>query len=194
MIIGLTGLYCAGKNYIASLLEKRGFLVLDVDKLGHTVIESKKQIITEYFGSEILKKDGTVDRKLLGKKVFGNKSMMEELEKIIHPEVNRITNEWIAGHRHENCVLNAAVLHKSDAFNQLNIIILVCAPFFTRLLRARKRDKLTWKALIRRFMSQKRFLAQYSAKNADICKVKNSGIEKSNLDIQINSILSKLGL
>ena len=194
MIIGLTGLYCAGKNHVASLLEKRGLLVLDLDKLGHTAIESKKQIIAERFGNEILKNNGTVDRNLLGRKVFGNKSKMEELEEIVHPEVNRMTNEWIDGHRYENCVLNAAVLHKSDAFNQLNLIILVYASFFTRLLRARKRDKLSWKSIIRRFISQKRFSVQYSSKNADICRVKNPGIEKSKLDMQINSILTKFGL
>ena len=194
MIIGLTGLYCAGKNYVASILEKRGLLVLDLDKLGHSVIESKKQLITERFGNEILKNDGTVDRYLLGTKVFGNKIMMEELQKIVHPEVNRMTNEWIAEHQYENCVLNAAVLHKSDVFNQLSLIILVCAPFLTRLLRAKKRDKLPWKALIRRFMSQKRFSSQYLSKNADTCKVKNPGIEKSKLELQINSILVKFGL
>jgi dephospho-CoA kinase len=38
MIIGLTGTYCAGKNYIAGFFLKKGIPVLDVDKLCHSVI------------------------------------------------------------------------------------------------------------------------------------------------------------
>jgi dephospho-CoA kinase len=44
MIIGLTGKYCAGKNYIAVLLEARGLPVLDVDKLGYQTLEIRDHL------------------------------------------------------------------------------------------------------------------------------------------------------
>jgi len=37
-IIGLTGGYCAGKNEVARILEKYGWEVADVDKLGHAAL------------------------------------------------------------------------------------------------------------------------------------------------------------
>jgi dephospho-CoA kinase len=70
MILGLTGLYCSGKNHVAALLERRGLPVLDVDKLGHIAIENKKADICARFGDDILNPDGSVNRRLLGEKVF----------------------------------------------------------------------------------------------------------------------------
>jgi dephospho-CoA kinase len=203
MLIGLTGKYCAGKNHVAAILEKRGFTILDVDKLGHTVIENKKTDIFTRFGKDIQNQDGSVNRRRLGEKVFGRKSELSALEAIVHPEANRLTVEWIAAHNGKNCVINAALLHKSAVFGQLNGVIMVSAPLLTRLIRAKRRDKLPWTGLFRRFSTQKQFIAQYLAGNADIYKVKNPGIGKSGflpnsrlvirLEHRIDAILSKLG-
>ena len=203
MKIGVTGTYCSGKNYIAALLEKRGFLVLDLDALGHSAIETKKTAIFARFTDELKKPDGSVDRRMLGKMVFGKDSEISALEAIVHPEVNRLTGEWINAHSQKDCAIHAALLHKSAFYNQLDCIIIVQASIFTRLMRAKQRDRLSWLEIIRRFKSQKRFSTQYLSKNADIYKVKNSGIGKSlglaaifkktaKLDNQINTILSKV--
>jgi len=192
MIIGLTGMYCSGKNHVAALLEKRGLPVLDVDKLGHVAIENKKAAIFARFGDGVKNQDGTVNRHLLGEWVFGKEDELAALEAIVHPEANRLTLEWIAD-QNGTCVINAALLHKSAIFNQLGRIILVSAPFPVRLIRAKRRDKLPWAVLLRRFSSQKQFPAQYLAKNADIYKVKNPGTNRIGLERQIDTILSKLG-
>ena len=206
MILGLTGTYCAGKNYIAGFLEKKGLPVLDVDKFGHTAIETEKKAILGRFGSDILKPDGTIDRKLLGGKVFGNPAELAALEAIIHPAVNKGTDAWIAGMQGKPCVINAALLHRSSAFSNLDAIILVQASFLTRLFRAKKRDHLSWPELFRRLRSQKEFLSQYFSGKTDIYKVENpgyfgskflcpggKGIHKKPED-RINEILSFLGI
>jgi len=203
MLIGLTGMYCAGKNHVAAILEKRGFIILDVDKLGHTAIENKKADIVARFGKDIQNQDGSVNRRRLGKKVFGAKNELSALEAIVHPEANRLTLEWIAARNGQKCVINAALLHKSAVFGQLDGIMVVNAPALVRLIRAKRRDKLPWVSLFRRFLSQKQFSAQYLAENADIYKVENPGIGKSGflpssrrakrLEYRIDAILSKLG-
>ena len=204
MLIGLTGLYCSGKNHVASLLENRGLPVLDVDKLGYITIENKKADICARFGEDIIKANGSVDRQLLGRKVFGKKDELTALEAIIHPEANRLTAEWIAAHSGP-CVINAALLHKSVVFGELDGVIVVSAPWLTRLIRAKRRDKLPWATLLRRFSSQKQFTAQYLAGNADIYKVKNPGIGTpgsllnsvqagTKLERRIDAILIKAGL
>jgi len=203
MLIGLTGMYCAGKNHVAALLEQRGCAVLDVDKLGHTAIETKKADIITRFGKDIQNQDGSVNRRRLGERVFGRQNDLSALEAIVHPEANRLTLEWIAAHNGQKCVINAALLHKSAVFDQLDCVIVVGAPLLVRLIRARRRDKLPWTALFRRFLSQKQFTAQYLAKNADIYKVENPGIGESGflpssrrikkLEYRIDVILSKLG-
>jgi dephospho-CoA kinase len=192
MLIGLTGMYCSGKNYVAALLEKRGLPVLDVDKLGHIAIENKKAEITARFGGDILNRDGTINRRLLGAKVFGKEDELAALQDIVHPEANRLTLEWIAGQNGNDCVINAALLHKSVIFEKLDGIILVSAPWLVRLIRAKRRDRLPWRVLIRRFSSQKNFVIEYSAGNADIYRVENPG--SGRLEKRLDEILAKLGL
>jgi dephospho-CoA kinase len=178
MIIGLTGKYCVGKNLVASILEARGLPVIDVDKLGYQVLETEKETIFAQFGSDLKNADGSVNKRLLGQRTFGNPEKLASLEAIIHPPVNRLIDEWVKK-SDRACVINAALLHRAAIFSQLDRIILVTAPFLTCLLRAKRRDKLTWTEILRRFASQKEFNSQYLAKNAEIYKVENLGLSGS---------------
>ena len=179
MLIGLTGTYCAGKNHVASLLEARGLPVLDVDKLGYKVLEMEKETIFTQFGKDLRMADGSLNRRLLGQRVFGKPEKLAALEAIVHPAANRLTNEWVADRGRAGdraCVINAALLHRSTVFDHLDRIILVTASFFTRLIRAKRRDRLSWAEILKRFASQKDFNSQYLSLNAEIYKVENPGL------------------
>jgi dephospho-CoA kinase len=200
-LIGLTGTYCAGKNYVGALLEERGLPVLDVDKLGHRAIETEREAILERFGEEILGPGGAIDRRRLGAKVFGDSAGLEALQNIVHPAANRMTDAWIAEQGGKPCVINAALLHKSSAFPRLSHIILVQAPALTRLLRARKRDGLPLGQLLTRFRSQKQFIAQYFAGKDDIYVIENRGYfglrsarNGKRMETKINDIFSRMGM
>ncbi|MDR2160258.1 MAG: dephospho-CoA kinase [Treponema sp.] len=196
-IIGLTGPCCAGKNHVARLLERRGLSVLDLDQLGHRAIDEERQAILDRFGPSVLDGKGTVDRRRLGERVFGRPEELRALEAIVHPAVDRMAGEWM-GSRKGPWVLNAAVLHKSSYFGRLDCLILVEAPLLTRLLRARKRDRLSWISLIKRFASQRNFASQYLLLNADIYKVENRGFrvphDQGRLEARIDEILSGEGI
>jgi len=179
MIIGLTGVYCAGKNYAAAIFEKHGLPVLDVDKLGHQVLETEKKTIFAQFGQDLQKPDGSLDRRLLGKLVYGKPEKLAELENIVHPKVNSLTDEWTEANK--TCVINAALLFKSPVFKKLDKIIIVTAPFLTRLVRARRRDRLPWGQILKRFAAQTDFNTQYLSINAEIYKVENPGLCKPGL-------------
>jgi dephospho-CoA kinase len=194
MIIGLTGPYCAGKNFIAALLEARGLETLDVDKLGHQAIEQCRQAILARFGPGILGDDGRIDRRALGTLAFAAPLELAALEAIVHPQANRLTDAWIAARGDRPVVINAALLHRSSAFDRLDCVIQVRAPFLTRLLRARRRDRLPWKALFKRFDSQKHFFTQYFGKNADIYTIDNGGISAGPVVRQLDAILHTIGL
>jgi len=206
MVIGLTGLYCAGKNYIGALLEKRGIPVLDADRLGHEVIDSETESIISQFGQTILDSSGKINRQLLGKLVFNRPGAMAVLESLVHPGVNRLTEEWIAKCNESReagiCVLNAAVLHKSSVFSQLSAIIEVKAPFFIRFFRAIGRDKRPLGEILNRFKAQKGFpgyknqqpSTQLFFPCADIYTIRNSGFSGSQriLEKRIQAILEGL--
>jgi hypothetical protein len=83
----------------------------------------------------------------------------------------------------------------------LSGVILVQAPVLTRLLRARKRDRLPLGQLLRRFKSQAEFGSQYLAKKADIYIIENRGyfgfcasLYRRRIENQLNEILSRVGM
>jgi len=192
MLIGLTGKYCAGKNFAASIFEARGLPVLDVDKLGYQILDTEKESIFAQFGADLQRPDGSLDRRLLGQRVFGQPEKLAALEKIVHPPVNRLTDDWIAAQT-APCVINAALLHRSSAFQRLDRVILVTAPLFTRLLRAKRRDRLPWREIFKRFASQRNFNSQYLQIKAEIYRVENPGLfdcnSRQKLERRIERIL-----
>lgn len=176
LLIGLTGPYCAGKNYVAQILEKRGLLVLDVDRLGHQALEQEKERILHTFGPSVLDERGKLNRKELGRIVFGDPEKLRALEAIVHPRANELTLEWIEQHRDRPLVINAALLHRSIVFDKLAFIILVTAPWPVRLLRGIRRDHLSVPQAFLRIWQQRTFFTQYKNKNTDIYVVPNPGI------------------
>ena len=192
MIIGLTGTYCSGKNHVSALLEKRGFPSLDVDKLGYEALELEKEAVFTRFGGDLRKADGSIDRRALGQRVFGRAEELAALEAIVHPPVNRMVDDWIkTTPSPTGCyVVNAALLHRAEVFHRLGCIILVSAPLITRLFRAKRRDRLPWKAIFKRFSSQKNFYSQYLSINAEIYRIENPVFAKP--ENRINEIIEKI--
>jgi len=213
MVIGLTGACCAGKNQVAALLEARGIPALDLDKVGHEVLETEKAALTARFGEDILGPGGRVDRKRLGEKVFGEarRGELAALEAIVHPAVDRAAARWVAERGGRACVVHAALLHRAAIFSALDALIVVEAPFLTRLLRARRRDRLPWGVILRRWGSQRSFTAQYFSRGVDTYRVRNGGFfalpgagasgagpggppRGGTLERQIDEILSQVGV
>lgn len=200
-LIGLTGQYCAGKNYVAGLLEARGIPVLDVDKLGHQALEEEKEAILSRFGADILTPDGKINRRLLGSRVFADPQALKDLEAIVHPRANQLTKTWIAGRTEPVLAINAALLHRSAVFSRLSCIIIVQAGLITRLIRAKQRDRLPFRTLLQRFNSQNQFTTQYFHENADTYVVKNRGVtgicarwHRYHLERRLDAILRREGI
>lgn len=197
LLLGLTGLYCAGKNFVGKIFEENGFAVLDLDKLGHIALENRRNIIVKRFGNDFLKPDGTVDRRALGAYVFSKPDKLAALGEIVHPEVNSLTLEWMKVHQDVHCVINAALLHKSCVFAMLDSVIFVRAPYIIRMIRAKRRDRLSWREIRQRFSSQQ-FDIYCSVKNFDIYYIDNWGfgffarLNRGNLVKKINRLVRQL--
>ena len=198
MILAVTGSMAAGKNYVSSLLEKRGFLAFDADKLVHKAIEEVKNQILEAFSKiatekeiQIQNPDGTINRKNLGIILFSDKNLLAKQESIIHPKINEILNRYIDENPDKNIVLNATVLYKTPVVNRCDAIIFVKAPIITRFFRAKRRDNLPSKEIFKRFASQFKIFAKYKFLKTDIYSIWNIG--KSNkLEKKLDKILKSI--
>ncbi|XP_068585463.1 bifunctional coenzyme A synthase isoform X2 [Cebidichthys violaceus] len=118
-VIGLTGGSGSGKSSIARQLEALGAVRIDCDKLGHEVYqpgaEAHRRVLEE-FGSDLLNEDKTINRRALGRKVFGNQEQLKALTDIVWPEIALLVENRISQAREEGkqvCVLDAAVLQEA---------------------------------------------------------------------------------
>jgi len=87
-VIGLTGGIGSGKSTVASFLAGLGATVIDVDRVWHEALAADSELrqqIVDAFGTEILTPDGEIDRRKLGKIVFGNDEALARLNSIMHP-------------------------------------------------------------------------------------------------------------
>ncbi|XP_070584981.1 bifunctional coenzyme A synthase-like [Erythrolamprus reginae] len=115
-IIGLTGGTGSGKTSVAKYLAQLGAFHLEMDTLGHNIYTPGGPVyqqVIKAFGPDILKEDGTINRQLLGAKVFGNQERMKQLNNIMWPVMAQMAKEKLeeAGKQgNAVCVLDAAVL------------------------------------------------------------------------------------
>ena len=171
----------AGKNAAAKLLEKRGWLCIDADALVHEAIESEADKIIRTFsqvakkrGIDIVRQDGSIDRRSLGKIVFSDTSLLAKQEAIVYPAIEKCAMQKIDSSEAKNIALNAAVLYKTPTLMRMcRAILYVEAPFWVRLLRAKKRDGEAIRAICKRFRAQRGLYRNYKQTGIPIVKVRN---------------------
>lgn len=91
-IIGITGGIATGKSTFCNLLSKLGFLVIDSDKIARDVVEIGSEglkNVVDYFGDDVLKEDGTLDRNSLGDLIFNDEKKRIALNNILHPLITK---------------------------------------------------------------------------------------------------------
>lgn len=90
-VLGLTGNIASGKSTIGlMLLEMGADVYIDADRVVHELYLPGQPLVAELagvFGTEIVDQAGGIDRKILGRMVFGNPLELRRLEQIVHPAV-----------------------------------------------------------------------------------------------------------
>jgi len=116
IIIGLTGGFGSGKSTVAGMLQELGARVIDADKVAHRLYQPGTPAFDETvraFGREIVGEEGEIDRKKLGRKVFGKPQALKRLNAILHPRISHQVKETLEGWRGEGvkvAVVEAALL------------------------------------------------------------------------------------
>ena len=162
--VGLTGGYATGKSFVAAALEHLGCFVLYADQLGHAVLEIGGEAYhptADFFGPGILRPDGSIDRKLLGNRVFASPELLAQLNSFVHPAVFRLEEqqlaEWRAGDPHGIAVVEAAILIETGRHSVFDRLILTTCSKETQILRGIKRDHLTEAEVLARLARQMPF-------------------------------------
>ncbi|MDR1626707.1 MAG: dephospho-CoA kinase [Spirochaetia bacterium] len=180
MVLGLCGKYCAGKSEAARILGGEGFRVIDVDALGHEVLEEQSGEVLAAFGRNILGAEGKIDRRKLGRIVFADSARLKKLEAIVHPRVAEKASALLKEARQsgEPTLIHAALLFAGGLDRLCDRIIIIQAPLLDRINRGLARDSLGIVAVFRRIWKQRSLIPQPSYLPADTVTVKNSGTRR----------------
>ncbi len=178
-VIAVVGKMASGKNYISSQLEKEGWASIDADLLVHQAIDQAQTQIIQTFQPyadqaeiSITKEDGKIDRRALGTILFAHPDLMARQEAIVYPIITKMIEDFIACH--EKIIINATVLFKTpEIMNKCQKILYVKAGLLKRFIRARKRDGLPFKQIIKRFYSQRHLYTEYKKSGIPLEIVKN---------------------
>jgi len=190
LLLGLAGKTGSGKNYVAALLEERGFRALDLDLVGHRALDSLAETIEQKLGPGLIR-DGKIDRKELGHRVFTSPEKLALLESLLYPRIEMETKKWISEEPETSAVIHAVNLHKTSLVKECDAVIWVKASALKRRKRVISRDKRPWNELKGRFRSQKGLNPKLFSSDAEIYSVRNSGNDAS-LNASLERILRRL--
>jgi len=88
-IIGLLGAPGAGKSTVAAEFARQGAGVIDADALARAAMQEQavRDQLVEWWGRGVLAADGSIDRRAVADRVFGDQDARRALEGLIHPRV-----------------------------------------------------------------------------------------------------------
>lgn len=180
LVLGITGGSGSGKSQVCKLLASMGAHILDADCIGHEVT-SRSDVLREIevaFGAEVIKPDGTLDRKKLGERVFSSREDLETLNIITHKKIYDEIEKRLMESGSDIVAIDAAVLKTTRLKDLCNFIIAVVAPISQRMQRIMQRDALSEQRALDRINSQPTD-AQY-AHGVDFVILNNGNVETLN--------------
>ena len=101
-IIGLTGGIGSGKSTVSSYLSTLGVPVFDADASSRAAVKKGSPCLAKivaFFGPECLLESGELNRPWVADKVFHNKEVLKQYEKIVQDQVWAEAQQFLAEHR-----------------------------------------------------------------------------------------------
>lgn len=148
MTFGITGGIACGKSAVTSILRKNGATIIDADEISRSLVEPGQPLlkkIVHRFGADILREDGSLNRRKLGALVWNDPKQREALGKIMHPFIRKatadafdkakLTSHWVG--------YDAALLIEGGEWKKYKPVVVVAASPETQLKRLMERNKLT---------------------------------------------------
>ena len=172
--VAVTGPFASGKSTLVRLLgELPGTQTASADEIVHHLLKNDRRTISrviERFGEDVRGPEG-VDRKALGRKVFGDADALRDLEEILHPLVQGETDRRIEASTAQVFVVEIPLLFETGRGEDFDYTVAVTVPEERRRAWAEERG-LDDAAL--RAIEVRQFSGEEKARHADLV-VQNDG-------------------
>lgn len=159
MIIGLTGGIASGKSSVSAYLTKKGFTIIDADKVAKDIMNPGSECLEKVisaFGIQYLLENGELNRRLLGQHVFADKPELEKLNSITKPFLLDSLQSLLQKPSNSGIVFLdcALLLDDPDYRNLVDKVVLVHISYEKQLDRLMKRNGYSEEEAINRIQSQ----------------------------------------
>ena len=178
MTVAVTGPFASGKSTLVRLLGELGAETVSSDGMVHDLLAGDEETIdrvVERFGTDVLGERG-VDRKALGRRVFGDPEALRDLEGILHPLVRRETMRRVEASEADLFVAEVPLLFEGDAGGEgFDHTVAVTVPEDRRRAWAEERgvDEATLAAIEARQLP-----GEEKARRADFVVPNDAGLDK----------------
>ena len=146
--IAITGKIASGKSTISKIIKKLGFPVFESDKEVNKLFREQavKIKIKELFFDKtdnLIKKDGSINKAILGDYVFFKEEELKILENLIHPLLNKEKQKFIDSNKNKKILFfDVPLLFEKRLFNEYDFIIYLHVKKKIQEERALKRKKM----------------------------------------------------
>jgi dephospho-CoA kinase len=141
--VGLTGGIASGKTTVANLFADLGAGLVDTDEVARDVValgEPGLTAVVAEFGPEILRTDGTLDRRALRSIVFRDGERRRALEVILHPLIRARTLQRVDAIEAPYAIVIVPLLLETDFVEFVERIVVVDCSESAQIARLRQRD------------------------------------------------------
>ena len=159
-VIGLTGGIGSGKSTVSQFLVELGTVIVDADEIGHEALKPNTEAwheVVAAFGRQILTTNGNIDRKKLGKVVFGDSESLLRLNRIMHPRMYNMVKAQLERYQEQGVgvtVLEAPLLLEANWTSLVDEVWVTVASESTVLRRLQERTGLSKPESLARLRSQ----------------------------------------
>ena len=141
--IGLTGGIASGKSTVAGLFASRGVTVLDTDRIAREVVEPGQPVLAalvQALGSDILGRDGRLDRALLRRRIFADAATRRTVEEVLHPAILEELGRQSVAAPGPYQILVIPLLVEGDRAGLVDRVLVVDCPEELQIERLMSRD------------------------------------------------------
>jgi dephospho-CoA kinase len=199
-VFGLTGGFASGKSTVVKRLRERGVPVVEADVLAREVVEPGTEgleKVVEAFGVDVLDGRGALDRKRLGKLVFGDPEARVRLEKLLHPLIRGLQKRRMAeldARGEPLACYEAPLLVEVGLASELRPLVVVWTDEATQIERAKRRDGLDESAVRARLRAQKPLAEKRSLADYVIENTRSLAELRDETDRVLDAICKSLGI